>query len=103
MALNEIPLYPIKETEMSDIDTTTDLVIIDGDDTEYSTDSFSKEIGKTLVISTATTAGIVAGVMLVTALVPKIKNALSNRKKKTESAPEAVVHDITSAANPAEA
>jgi hypothetical protein len=88
---------------MSNTDTTTDLVLIDGDDTEYSGDSFGKEIGKTLVISTATTAGIVAGVMLVTALVPKLKNLVSRSKKSDDSAPEAVVHDITSAAKTAEA
>lgn len=75
---------------------TADLVIVDAD-TDFDTTSFGKEVGKTLVISTAATAGIVTGIILVATLAPKVKKLLSRAKDKTEAVAEDVVHDITDA------
>lgn len=76
---------------------TADLVVIDASDTDFDTPSFGKEVGKTLAISTAASAGIVAGIILVTKLLPKVKKLLSRAKEKTEAVAEETVHDITDA------
>lgn len=58
----------------------TDLVVIDADATEIETIGFGKELGKTLAVSTATSAGVFGGFVLIALLTPKIKNWLANRK-----------------------
>lgn len=63
--------------------TSNDLVIIDADLIETEADSFGKEVAKTLAVSTATSAGVFGGFVVIALLTPKVK-AWINRKKNTE-------------------
>jgi hypothetical protein len=55
-------------------------VVIDADDTEIETPGFGKELGKTLVVSTATSAGVFGSFVLIAVLTPKVKNWWRSRK-----------------------
>ena len=58
---------------MDAIDTTpTDLVVINAELDMDNTDSFGKELTKTLIVSTATSAAVFGGFVVVTLLTPKI-------------------------------
>lgn len=65
---------------MDAIDTTsTDLVIIDG--SLDNTDSFGKDLAKTFVVSTATSAAVFGGFVAVALLTPKVKSWFSKKNE----------------------
>jgi hypothetical protein len=60
--------------------TSTEDVVIDTDATETETPGFGKELTKTLAVSTATSAGVFGGFVVIALLTPKVKNWWANRK-----------------------
>ena len=66
--------------DTNDTSTTPDLVVLDADTDLDEDQSFSKEVGKTLLVSTATSAGVFGGFVLIALLTPKVKTWF-NRKK----------------------
>jgi hypothetical protein len=55
-------------------------VVIDEDTTEIETPGFGKELGKTLAVSTATSAGVFGSFVLIAVLTPKVQNWWRSRK-----------------------
>lgn len=70
--------------------TSPDTVIIDADEDQTTTDSFGKEVTKTLITSTATSAGVFAGFVVIALVTPKVKDWFDARKKKDEPVVEVV-------------
>lgn len=63
---------------------TSDIVaLLPPEETETEADSFGKEVAKTLAVSTATSAGVFGGFVVIALLTPKVK-AWFNRKKNNE-------------------
>lgn len=58
----------------------TDIVLADETDTNSETIGFGKELGKTLAVSTATSAGVFGGFVLIAVLTPKVKDWWRSRK-----------------------
>jgi hypothetical protein len=58
----------------------TDVVIPDETVTETETPGFGKELGKTLAVSTATSAGVFGSFVLIAVLTPKVKDWWRSRK-----------------------
>jgi hypothetical protein len=58
----------------------TDVVDTDTDATETETPGFGKELTKTLAVSTATSAGVFGGFVVIALLTPKIKDWWRSRK-----------------------
>lgn len=83
MTYNEIN-HPLERTIPMDTNdtTSTDLIVIDAE-IPTEADSFGKEVAKTLAVSTATSAGVFGGFVVIALLTPKVK-AWINRKKNTE-------------------
>jgi hypothetical protein len=66
---------------MDAIDTTsTDLVTIDAELPQIEDISFGKEVTKTLLVSTATSAGVFGGFVVIALLTPKVKTWFSRKK-----------------------
>lgn len=72
---------------------TTDIVVIDEAALveDCPNDSFGKEIAKTLIVSTATTAGMIAGVFVVGFAVQKVQEFKTKRASKKETVIEGEV------------
>lgn len=64
-------------------DTSTDLVTLDAESDQTEDQSFGKEVAHTLLVSTATSAGVFGGFVVIALLTPKVKSWF-NRKKNTE-------------------
>jgi hypothetical protein len=64
MPFNESPTQP-KEHEMLSDNSTTELYLVEGDAPEIEDFHLGKEIGKSLALSTAQTAGVFGGFVLV--------------------------------------
>jgi hypothetical protein len=66
--------------------TETDILIVDTDSDQTEPESFGKEVTKTLVTSTATSAGVFAGFVVIALVTPKVKTWFDNRKSKKNDA-----------------
>lgn len=64
------------------MDKTAELVVIDADAVDAQDDSLGKEIAKSLVISTAASAGTVIGLVAVAFAVDKFKGIARRRAEK---------------------
>lgn len=58
----------------------TDFVTPDEDTIETETPGFGKELGKTLAVSTATSAGVFGSFVLIAVFAPKVQNWWRSRK-----------------------
>jgi hypothetical protein len=68
---------------MDTTDTTSpDTIVLDADIENTETESFGKEVTKTLITSTATSAGVFAGFVVIALVTPKVKEFFDRRKKK---------------------
>lgn len=76
---------------MATTDTTsTDPIVTDADVEETETDSFGKEVTKTLITSTATSAGVFAGFVVIALATPKVKAFFDKRRASKDVEPETV-------------
>lgn len=78
--------------------TSTDTVIIDADTDQTEPESFGKEVTKTLITSTATSAGVFAGFVVIALATPKVK-AWFDKRKKTDAVDGEVVIDVPETAS----
>lgn len=72
--------------------TTPDTIVLDADVEETEPEGFGKEVTKTLITSTATSAGVFAGFVVIALVTPKVK-AFFDRRKKTEVVEGEIVTD----------
>lgn len=77
---------------------TTDIVI-DADSELVEAESFGKEVTKTLIVSTATSAGVFGGFVVIALLTPKVQTWLQKRKK-TDTLEEEIVADAAKTPHP---